>query len=275
PTFNLSTNGTVTLDANGDPDAQFIFLTGAGGTTLITGSGSTVLLIDGAQACNVYWQVASSATVGVDSVFVGNILAAQSISLLSGATLQGRALAQNGAVTLDNNTVTAADCQVAPPPTTAPPTTAPPTTAPPTTAPPTTAPPTTAPPTTAPPTTAPVSPLVTSPPGVTVTPVVLSNELVKQVLPVAEDEGGPVAASSALLATPRSAVADQAGDSGRASQAEQAGATGHPAGGLPATGVAIKPMLVVAALAIGFGGLMLSLSLRRRRPAPRRSVPAR
>ena len=64
-TFNLSAGGIVTLDAQGDPDARFIFLTGAGGSTLVTGAASQVQLIGNAQACNVFWQVASSATVGV------------------------------------------------------------------------------------------------------------------------------------------------------------------------------------------------------------------
>ncbi len=127
-TFGLSAGQTVTLDANGDPDAEFIFLTGAGGTTLITGAGSRVAFTDGAQACNAYFQVASSATVGVGTAFAGNILAAQSITVQQGASLEGRALAQNAAVTLDNNTITRADCETAVPPTTVPPTTVPPTT---------------------------------------------------------------------------------------------------------------------------------------------------
>ncbi|MEJ7764895.1 MAG: ice-binding family protein [Acidimicrobiales bacterium] len=116
-TFNLAVGGIVTLDALGNPDAQFIFLTGANGSTLVTEAGSQVLLIGSAQACNVYWQVASSATIGVASAFVGNILAAESIQLLTAATLQGSALAQNGSVTLDNNTITQGPCatRVSPP----------------------------------------------------------------------------------------------------------------------------------------------------------------
>jgi len=118
-TFDLVAGGTVTLDAQGNPDAEFIFLTGAGGSTLVTGAASRVLLIGGAQACNVYWQVASSATIGANTAFVGNILAAQSIQLQTGATLEGRALAQDAAVTLDTNTITRANCQTVttPPPT--------------------------------------------------------------------------------------------------------------------------------------------------------------
>ncbi len=114
PTFGLT--GTLTLNAQGNPDAEFIFLTGAGGETLITATDSQVLLIGGAQACNVYWQVATSATIGVRTAFVGNILAMQSIPMQTGATLQGRALAREAAVTLDTNTITRADCATVVPP---------------------------------------------------------------------------------------------------------------------------------------------------------------
>jgi hypothetical protein len=68
PTFGLT--GTMTLDGPG----EYIFLTGAGGSTLITAVGSQVLLRNGADACNIYWQVASSATIGAASEFAGNIL---------------------------------------------------------------------------------------------------------------------------------------------------------------------------------------------------------
>ncbi len=104
---SLGLTGTVTLNAEGNPDAVFIF---QAGSTLITGSGSHVALTGGAQACNVFWQVGSSATLGTNSTFVGNILALQSISVTTGATIYGRALARNGAVTLDDNTITAANC---------------------------------------------------------------------------------------------------------------------------------------------------------------------
>ncbi len=115
-TFELSVGGTVTLDAGLNPDAEFIFLTGAGGSSLVTFGGGQVLLLGGAQACNVYWQVASSATIGVGTAFVGNILALTDIQLQTGATLEGRALARNGAVTLDTNTITRADCATVVPP---------------------------------------------------------------------------------------------------------------------------------------------------------------
>jgi hypothetical protein len=96
--------GTVTLDAQGNPNAVFIFQIGSTLTTL----GSTeILLAGGAQAQNIFWQVGSSATLGTNSIFEGTILSFQSISLDTGAVLNGRALARNGAVTMDSNIVTA------------------------------------------------------------------------------------------------------------------------------------------------------------------------
>ena len=103
----LGLSGQLTLDAQGNPNAVFIF---QAGSSLIVGSASQVNLIGGAQACDVYWQVGSSATIGTSSAFVGNILALTSITMTTGATLQGSALARNGAVTLDTNTITRATC---------------------------------------------------------------------------------------------------------------------------------------------------------------------
>ena len=108
-TFGIT--GTLTLDAQGDANSVFIFKTA---TTLITGGASDVLLVNGAQACNVFWQVGSSGTLGSNSTFKGNILALTSITLSTGANVEGRVLARNGAVTLDTNIVTKATC-VTPP----------------------------------------------------------------------------------------------------------------------------------------------------------------
>jgi Ice-binding-like/Bacterial Ig-like domain len=96
--------GNVTLDAQGNANAVFIFQVGSTLTTL----GSTqVILAGGAQAKNVFWQVSSSATLGTNSIFKGTIMSLQAITLDTGATLTGRALARNAAVTLDSNSVTA------------------------------------------------------------------------------------------------------------------------------------------------------------------------
>jgi Ice-binding-like len=103
----LGLTGALTLDAQGDPNAVFIFQTAS---TLTTASASRVNMINGAQPCNVFWQVGSSATFGTTSAFVGNVMALTSISLNNGVTLQGRALARNGSVTLINDTITAAHC---------------------------------------------------------------------------------------------------------------------------------------------------------------------
>ena len=94
--------GTLTLDALGDPAAVFIFQMGS---TLTTADNSSVLVINGGQDCNVFWQVGSSATLGINSTFAGNILALTSITVQSGATISGRTLARTGTVTLDTNTV--------------------------------------------------------------------------------------------------------------------------------------------------------------------------
>jgi hypothetical protein len=103
-------SGVLTLDAAGDPNAVWVF---QAGSTLITASGSRIVLLNGAQSCHVFWQVGSSATLGTGSRFVGTILALTSISLQTGATVDGRVLARNGAVTLDTNTITRSACSTA------------------------------------------------------------------------------------------------------------------------------------------------------------------
>ncbi|HXJ74093.1 MAG TPA: ice-binding family protein, partial [Candidatus Dormibacteraeota bacterium] len=95
-------SGDLTLDAQGDANAVFIFQMGS---TLTTTSGRQVILSGGARAANIFWQVGSSATLGTTSVMKGNILALASITLTTGATLEGRALARTAAVTLDANTI--------------------------------------------------------------------------------------------------------------------------------------------------------------------------
>jgi fibronectin-binding autotransporter adhesin len=99
--------GDLTLDAQGNPDALFIFQMG---TTFITAINSQVILTNGAQACNVYWQVGSSVTLGGNSVLKGNLLVYTTIGVADGATLEGRALARNGAVNLVANTITVPPC---------------------------------------------------------------------------------------------------------------------------------------------------------------------
>ncbi len=103
----LGLSGQLVLDGQGNPDAVFIFQTDS---TLITGSGSTILMVNGASECNVFWQVGSSATIATGSFFVGNILALTSIAVQSGAVVHGRALARTGEVTLDNNVFTQPSC---------------------------------------------------------------------------------------------------------------------------------------------------------------------
>ncbi|MGX1762235.1 ice-binding family protein [Streptomyces lydicus] len=109
-TFTL--NGTLTLDAQGNPNAVFIFKMT---TTLITGAAGNVNLINQAQSANVFWQVGSSATLGAGSTIRGSILAFTSITATTGATVDGRLLALGAAVTLDSNAVTVpplSTCQV-------------------------------------------------------------------------------------------------------------------------------------------------------------------
>ena len=105
----LGLTGTLTLDGEG----LYIF---QAASTLITAPDSKVALINGASACNVYWQVGSSATLDTSTSFKGTIMALDSIALNTGATLQGRALARNGAVTMDHNTIDSSAC-AAPSPT--------------------------------------------------------------------------------------------------------------------------------------------------------------
>jgi hypothetical protein len=96
-------NGILTLDAGGDANAVWIFKMGS---TLITDAGTSIVLAGGANAANIYWSVGTSATLGTNSIFYGNILADQAITLTTGAVLNGRALTRIAQVTLDSNIVT-------------------------------------------------------------------------------------------------------------------------------------------------------------------------
>ncbi|MGA2329976.1 MAG: ice-binding family protein [Bryobacteraceae bacterium] len=116
--YNFSSSaeltGTLTLDPQDDPDALFIFLIGS---TLGTAAGSlqdfsSVVTINDANCCNVYWQVGSSATIGTYTAFQGTIIAHDTITLNTGASIiDGRALALNAAVNLATNTISNAICE--------------------------------------------------------------------------------------------------------------------------------------------------------------------
>ena len=95
-------NGVLTLDAQGNSNAVFIFQIGS---TLLPAIGSSVAMINGGQAGNVFWQVGSSATLAAGSAFKGNIIALASITLGAGSSVSGRALARTGAVTMDTCSV--------------------------------------------------------------------------------------------------------------------------------------------------------------------------
>jgi type VI secretion system secreted protein VgrG len=106
--------GQLVLDAKGNTAAVWIIQIPGG---LSTAGNSSVVVTNGGGVCNVFWIVGESATIGAGSSFAGNILALTSITLAPGANLSGRALARNGAVTLDTNTISKAPCSQAPAPT--------------------------------------------------------------------------------------------------------------------------------------------------------------
>lgn len=199
--------GAVTLNAQGNANAVFIFQIGS---TLTTASASSVNLINGAQACNVFWQVGSSATLGTSTAFKGNILAAQSITLNTNATIvQGRALARAGAVTMDSNTITRATCAATASPTPSPTATASPTTS----------------PTPTPTPTASITPTPTTSPTATASPGVTP-------VPTSSPGATPV---------PTTAPGDTDGIGGGAESGGPIGGAGGPAGGaggFPSGGVA-------------------------------------
>lgn len=103
--YNFSSSagltGTLTLDAGGNPNAQFVFKIG---TTLTTATASQVVLANGAVAGNVAWRLGTSATLGTSTVFKGSILADTAITLVTSSSITGKLLARTAAVTLDTNT---------------------------------------------------------------------------------------------------------------------------------------------------------------------------
>jgi hypothetical protein len=115
---SLNLTGTLTLDGQNDPNSTWIF---QATSDLITASASRVMLINSASACNVFWQVTSSATLGSGSSFVGTIMALTSITVTTNVTVDGRALARNGMVTLDSDRFISSPCQAALTPPTRPP----------------------------------------------------------------------------------------------------------------------------------------------------------
>jgi hypothetical protein len=106
-TSDADLTGVLTLDAQGDPNAQFVFMIAS---ALTTASASAVNLINGASPCNVFWQVGSSATLGTTTAFQGNLMALTDISLDNGATVLGRMLARNGTISLINNVLDGSMC---------------------------------------------------------------------------------------------------------------------------------------------------------------------
>lgn len=111
----LAITGTLTLNGAGDASSVFIIQVPS---SLTTASGSKVVLENGAQSCHVYFQVTSSATLGTNSSFAGTLMALTSVTASTGATVDGRLLARNGAVTLDGNTITVPTCLAVGPTTT-------------------------------------------------------------------------------------------------------------------------------------------------------------
>lgn len=114
-TFEIT--GTLTLDAENNPDTVWIFQMGS---SLLATTGSSVAFINGGDACNVFWQVGSSATLDAGATFAGTIMALTSIFVGAGVTVDGRLLARNGEVTLINDTITRSECTTGGVPTDAP-----------------------------------------------------------------------------------------------------------------------------------------------------------
>jgi hypothetical protein len=113
--FDLT--GTLTLNGQNDPSSVWIF---QGSSSLVTAAASNIVFENGGSPCNVFWQITSSATLGAGSTFVGTIMALTSITMADDVTVNGRALARNGNVTLINDTISNGMCITVPIPTAAP-----------------------------------------------------------------------------------------------------------------------------------------------------------
>jgi len=274
---SLAVTGTLTLDAQGDPSEVFIF---QAGSTLLTASNSTVALINGAQPCNVFWQVGSSATLGVGSTFIGTILALTSITANTSALIQGRLLARSGAVTLDSNRVTTSVCTPVTTTTTVPATT---TTLPGTTT--TTVPATTttlpaATTTTVPATTTtlPATTTTTVPVTTTTLPATTTTTVpaTTTTLPATTTTTVPATATATAASATATATAFGGGGGGSATTSTMTG-TGGPStsggletGTLARTGSSIRWALVLSGVALALGGIMVLLGRGSPQPAGRR-----
>lgn len=103
----LDVTGTVTLDAGGDPNALFVFVMAS---TLTVADSTQIVLAGGAQACNVYWRLGSTATLGSGSTFVGTLIADDSVTAANDVGVVGRLIARNGSVTLDSDSIAISTC---------------------------------------------------------------------------------------------------------------------------------------------------------------------
>ena len=239
----LSITGNLILDGEGDPNSVFIFQTD---TTLGTAAASTVTLINGAQECNVFWQVGSSATLGASSTFVGSILAFTAITVGAGVTVRGRALARNAAVTLDTDTFITPTCDLTAPTTTTFPTT--------TTVPTTTT--TLATTTTTTPTTTTTIPTTTTLPTTTTTLPTTTTTLATTT--TTDLEVAPTTLQATTTTQSEGATSsEESGGAAESTDGDEAAAGPSVAGGLPDTGTENAPAVIVAILALAAGIAMV------------------
>ena len=268
----LGVSGTLTLNAQGNPAAVFIFQVGS---TLTTATSSNIRMINGAQPCHVYWQIGSSATLGTTSTFKGTILALASITVTTGVQVEGRALAHDGAVTLDSDVFTKPGCNTTPA-TTSPVVTTPVITTPVVTTPVVTTPVVTTPVVTTPVITTPVitTPVITTPVVVT-TPAVITSPVVVTT-PVRDTT--PVLGTTPVHGTTPAARSGTTtpGSTGAAGQATSTTPHGASTAGLTAvvhtrlamTGVGVPTQVALAAsFALLAGGLAFMVIGKRRIPA--------